>query len=74
MLSAISWLPSPGYSKRQRRLCLRRLITFAHGRSKPGDLPVQFAIKYEITINVKTTKALALDPPSLLAPVDEMIE
>ena len=37
---------------------------------KPGDLPVQFPVKYE-----KTAKALGLAvPPSILLRADEMIE
>ena len=42
---------------------------------KPADLPVQAPIKYGLTINLKTAKALGLDvAPHLQQLADEVIE
>ena len=42
---------------------------------KPGDLPVQFPVKYEMAVNLRTAKALGLTvPPSILLRADEVIE
>ena len=57
---------------------LRRVATYVDRilrGAKPGDLPVQFPVKYEMAVNLKTAKALGLAVPlSIRVRADEVID
>jgi putative ABC transport system substrate-binding protein len=67
----LSYGPDPVDNYRRAATYVDRILRGA----KPGDLPVQLPVKYEMAVNLKTAKALGLAvPPSILLRATEVIE
>jgi putative ABC transport system substrate-binding protein len=67
----LSYGPDPVDNYRRAATYVDRILRGA----KPSDLPVQFPVKYEMAVNLKTAKPLGLAvPPSILLRATEVVE
>jgi putative ABC transport system substrate-binding protein len=67
----LSYGPDPADNFRRAATYVDRILR----GEKTGDLPVQYPVKYQLTVNLNTAKALGLAvPQSMLLRADEVIE
>jgi putative ABC transport system substrate-binding protein len=67
----MSYEPDPLAMQRRAGIMVGKILQGA----KPADIPAEAPMKYELTINLKTAKALGITmPPALLLLADEVIQ
>jgi hypothetical protein len=67
--------PSPMTTTEAGSGTVNRSTELSEQGTAPGDVPIERPVRFDLVVNLKTTKALELSmPPSLLLRADQVVD